>query len=117
MQMMAYTETYAALVTLTARYDRVIALAFRETLSSVEEVLSIPFLSHRSVMSYLRWTDGKILRTASSACHKAVSEHKWLPSQQDSETGEFSENKRSNSYHSAYESDSRSFEYDEHFNN
>ena len=49
----------------------------RARLSLAEEVLSIPYLSKRSVMSFLRQEDVLGLRAASRACCDAVAEHAW----------------------------------------
>ena len=49
----------------------------RQRLSLVEELLSIPYLSQRSVMSFLRQDEAVALRAASRACRDAVAEHAW----------------------------------------
>jgi hypothetical protein len=49
----------------------------RARLSLAEELLSIPYLSQRSVMSYLRQDEAVALRAASRACRDAVAEHAW----------------------------------------
>ena len=46
-------------------------------LSPAEEVLAIPYLSKRSVMSFLTQAEALPLRTASRACRDAVAEHAW----------------------------------------
>ena len=46
-------------------------------LSDAEEVLSIPYLSERSVLSYLWQDEARSLRAASRACREAVAEHPW----------------------------------------
>ena len=58
-------------------YGERLRLAAREKLSDAEEVLSIPYLSERSILSYL-WQDEALeLRAASRACRQAVAEHAW----------------------------------------
>ena len=52
-------------------------LAKRPRLSSAEEVLCIPYLSQRSIMSFLRQDEALPLRLASRACRDAVAEHAW----------------------------------------
>ena len=52
-------------------------LAKRPRLSDAEEVLAIPYLSQRSVMSYLRQDEVLELRAASRTCREAVAEHAW----------------------------------------
>ena len=54
-----------------------IALAEREVLSLTEEVLAIPYLSQRSVMSFLTQEEARPLRAASRTCCEAVAEHAW----------------------------------------
>ena len=60
-----------------ARTLELIALAERGVLSPVEEVLAIPYLSERSVMSFLTQEEALPLRAASRACRDAVAEHAW----------------------------------------
>ena len=52
-------------------------LAMRARLSDAEELLAIPYLSQRSVMSYLHQDEALELRTASRTCREAVAEHGW----------------------------------------
>jgi len=52
-------------------------LARRTHLSLGEEVLSIPFLSKRSTLSYLSQRNALPLRGASRACREAVAAHTW----------------------------------------
>jgi len=52
-------------------------LAKRARLSSVEEVLAIPYVSKRSIMSYLSQEGVLELRAASRTCRDAVAEHVW----------------------------------------
>ena len=66
-----------ALIALRVRYAELVTLDQRVMLSPAEEVLSIPFLSQRSVMSFLRQEDVLGLRAASRACRDAVAEHAW----------------------------------------
>ena len=47
------------------------------SLSFAEEVLAIPYLSERSIMSYLRQDEALELRAASRTCREAVAEHGW----------------------------------------
>ena len=54
-----------------------ISLAERELVSPAEEVLAIPYLSQRSVMSFLRQQEALPLRAASRASRDAVAEHAW----------------------------------------
>ena len=49
----------------------------RRHLSAAEEVLAIPYLSKRSIMSYLTQDEARPLRAASRACRDAVAEHAW----------------------------------------
>ena len=60
-----------------ARTLVLIALAEREVLSPAEEVLAIPYLSKRSIMSFLKQEEALSLRAASRACCEAVAEHAW----------------------------------------
>ena len=60
-----------------ARNLELAALAARTCLSPAEEVLSIPFLYQRSVMSFLTQMEALPLRSASSTCRDAVAEHAW----------------------------------------
>ena len=60
-----------------ARTLELIALAERQVLSPAEEVLAIPYLSQRSVMSFLQQKEALSLRTASRASCDAVAEHAW----------------------------------------
>ena len=64
-----------------AAVDDVAALAAApgqsSLLSPAEEVLAIPYLSQRSVMSFLTQQDALPLRAASRACRDAVAEHAW----------------------------------------
>ena len=53
------------------------SLRKRKLLSPAEEVLSIPYLSKRSVMSFLRQEEALALRATSRACRDAVAEHAW----------------------------------------
>ena len=62
---------------LPAAYRGCVALAKRTLLSPAEEVLAIPFLSQRSVLSFLAQKDARPLRAASRACRDAVAEHAW----------------------------------------
>ena len=55
----------------------IIALAQREVLSLAEEVLAIPNLSKRSIMSFLRQEEVLPLRFVSVACRDAIAEHAW----------------------------------------
>ena len=57
--------------------SRMAAVARRARLSDAEEVLAIPYLSARSVMSYLRQSEVLGLRAASRTCREAVAEHAW----------------------------------------
>jgi len=66
-----------ALIAHQARYAELVSLDRRVLLSPAEEVLSIPFLSERSVMSFLRQEEAPPLRAASRACRDAVAEHAW----------------------------------------
>ena len=59
------------------RYRELVLLAKRRHLSPAEEVLAIPFLSKRSVMSFLTQCEARPLRLGSRACHDAVAEHAW----------------------------------------
>ena len=54
-----------------------VRLAKRARLSSAEEVLAIPYLSKRSIMSYLSQEGALELRAASRTCREAVAEHAW----------------------------------------
>ena len=54
-----------------------VQLAKRALLSPAEEVLGIPYLSQRSVMSFLFQEDVLGLRAASRACCDAIAEHAW----------------------------------------
>ena len=54
-----------------------VILAKRVLLSPAEEVLAIPYLSQRPVMSFLRQEEALSLRAASGACRDAVAEHAW----------------------------------------
>ena len=49
----------------------------RQRLSLAEEVWSIPYLSQRSVMSFLQQDEAVALRAASRACRDAIAEHAW----------------------------------------
>ena len=49
----------------------------RQVLSIAEEVWSIPYLSQRSVMSFLWQDEAVALRAASRACRDAVADHTW----------------------------------------
>jgi hypothetical protein len=60
-----------------ARYTELVALDQRTLLSPAEEVLAIPYLSQRSVMSLLWQEEALPLRSASRACRDAVAEHAW----------------------------------------
>ena len=46
-------------------------------LALAEEVLGIPYLSERSILSYLRQDEVLGLRAASRTCREAVAEHAW----------------------------------------
>ena len=49
----------------------------RARLSDAEEVLAIPYLSERSILSYLRQGEVLGLRATSRTCREAVAEHAW----------------------------------------
>ena len=49
----------------------------RVRLSLAEDVLAIPYLSERSILSYLRQDEVLGLRGASRTCREAVAEHAW----------------------------------------
>ena len=65
----------ARLAAMTAAGPQVAVRCAR--LSDAEEVLAIPYLSERSVMSYLRQDEVLSLRAASRTCREAVAEHAW----------------------------------------
>jgi len=67
----------AAMDAAYVRNLELLALAEREVLSPAEEVFAIPFLSERSVMSFLTQAEALPLRAASRACRDAVAEHAW----------------------------------------
>ena len=73
------------------RHAELVSLHQRTLLSPAEEVLAIPYLSKRSVMSFLRQEDALSLRTSSRACRDAVAEHAWsdffTPSGRPNDTG------------------------------
>ena len=66
----------AAGLAIAGFHDRLI-IARRTHLSLAEEALSNPYLSNRSVMSFLCQEDALELRLASRACRDAVAEHAW----------------------------------------
>ena len=67
----------SALIAHYVRYGELVDLDKRTLLSPAEEVLAIPYLSQRSVMSFLYEEDVLGLRAASRACKDAVAEHAW----------------------------------------
>ena len=76
------------------RSDRLAAIASskRGRVSLAEETLGIPYLSQRSIMSYLRQTEALPLRAASRTCRDAVAEHAWDDSDPDCHAeGDFEE--------------------------